>query len=91
MCRINWDPVMTAGKGDIQAGLTEYTKQAQALGEMDYAEFLATKEKVTIKTKVRDCFLNRSRAHACQFARDTCSVCLRHQCPGVSIQEFSRN
>ena len=48
---------MTAGKGDVQAGLKEYTRQAQALGEMDYADFLATKEKVTVKTQVGDFFL----------------------------------
>lgn len=46
---------MTAGKGDVQAGFKEYTRQAQALGEMDYADFLNTKEQVTIKAKVRTC------------------------------------
>lgn len=52
--RIKWDPVLKAGKEDIQSGFKEYTRQAQVLSEMDYSDFLKTKEKVTIKAKVRN-------------------------------------
>lgn len=52
ICRIKWGPVIKKGKEDVQAGFKEYTRQAQALGEMDYADFLSTKEKLTVKAKV---------------------------------------
>lgn len=72
---------MKAGKQDVQAGLKEYTRQAHTLGEMDYADFLATKEIVTIKAKVRHCLGDcwGFTPHSCIFRFDRLFFCVRER------------